>query len=366
MKKLFLIVGIILVGVVAVISATVWCSCRNVDIEFVHAEGEDIGEPMAFLPVFTPQTGIGQGEPIYDCPNVDLSFTLSATNEAGLRSASMTYLGIPYTLTETAQGSFAFINDAASLTLSGAFQGDPTILEEWGSASVTIAALGITNAVYPCMENIDDRTILENKIHGVVFATNALTDTAQLQLSTIMYRRNVTLTETAAGAGIFTNAGLSANLRQISGQPRFMVSDGMALTNAIFSVRETAPQSGEYRNYNEPIPTDLSEEDLAVPDFAPWRLKITGVIIPALVSGVSLKTTVDYTDKITFSKVGGSLLSDQKFILIPDGDLEAPPPAGYVPIRSDVTTPKRENPKVDSVVATPLLWGCTQTEGKEK
>jgi len=96
MKKQFLIFGIVIVGVVIAIGIAIYCYSRNTGIEFVHAEGEDVGEQMPFLPVFTPQSGIGQGEPIYDSPSVDLSFLLSPPSGEGIRSVSVTYLGVSY------------------------------------------------------------------------------------------------------------------------------------------------------------------------------------------------------------------------------------------------------------------------------
>jgi len=87
-------------------------------IEYVHAEGRNKGRPMDYLPIFTPQDGKGKGPPIYDYPKIDLSFSLSSANRAGIRSITMKYLGSRYTLTETVKGSFAFTNKVASLSLS--------------------------------------------------------------------------------------------------------------------------------------------------------------------------------------------------------------------------------------------------------
>jgi len=153
---------------------------------------------------------------------------------------------------------------------------------------------------------------------------------------------------------------ISVRLLEFSRQPHLAITAGILLSNAVFSVWETAPQSNVFRNYNEVIPTDLSPEDLAMTDFTPWRLKITGITDPTLISKVILFTTVDRVEQITFSSVNGSLLSDQKFILIPDGKLEAPPPEGYTPLRSDVNTPTWQNPKVDKVsvfVYPRPFWG---------
>jgi len=189
--------------------------------------------------------------------------------------------------------------------------------------------------------------------------------TAQLEFSTMSFLDYAELTETAVGSGVFTNETLTVRLSQILTLPRLTVSDGMGLTNAIFTVWETAPQSDVFRNYNEAIPTNLSPQDLAVPDFVPWRLKITGLPDSSLIEGVSITTSLDSTDQITFSSVNGSLLSDQKFIIIPDGNLIPLPSQDYVPIRSDVETPGTVTTPSSSVVATLFLAGCSPVKKEE-
>jgi len=355
MKKQFLIFGIVIVGVVIAIGIVIYCYPRNMGIEFVHAEGEDIGKQMPFLPVFTPQDGIGQGEPIYDCPGVDLAFALSLPNGLGLRSVSMMYLGVQYALTETAQGSLAFADGEVCLTLSKSHPSFPQREVVSGAffTLVTVPEFGITNAFYVCAETADDSSFFENGLFGVVLSIgNTPSDiprTAMLEMGNECYSKYEELTEIIAGAGVFTNLDFSVSLLQISGKSHLAVTDRPLFSNAVFSVWETAPQSNVFRNYNEAIPTDLSPEDLAMTDFTPWRLKITDITDPTLISKVILFTTVDRVEQVTFSNVNGALLSDQKFILVPDGKLEAPPPEGYTPLRSDVETPRWQNPKVDKV-----------------
>jgi len=177
------------------------------------------------------------------------------------------------------------------------------------------------------------------------------------------------LTETSAGSGIYTNENYSVWVQQVYGYPNYktclVITDGFSLSNTFFTVWETAPLSNEYRNHNEPIPTDLDPDDLKMGDFTAWQLKIGGVTDTSLVTQVSITTSVDSTNKITFSAVKGSLVSDQKFILIPDGPLEAAPPAGYVPIRSDVETPGTRTLAANIVAANVTLKGGEQLE-KEK
>jgi len=335
MKNWFYIFGLFFVGVVVVISVTVWFSHRKMTLHYVHAEGDDEGEPMTYLPNFTPQDGKGKGPPIYDCPRADLLFTLSPTDVSGIRTVFVRYLGGLYALVETVPGSLVFTDSIVRLALSDPMA-DDSCSRKWTSTSVTIPVLGITNAVYPCIETSADSSVFENYIYGLVFTVEtppSVLRTATLHTVTVFSTTDMELMETATGAGIFTNGNLSVKLMSIAGTPRLSITDGFFRTNAIFSVWETTPQSGVYRNYHPPIPTDLSADDLKVPDFVPWRIKIKGVTNPALVSEATLTTSVDCISRITFSAVDGSLLSDQKFILIPDRNLDATPPQGYVPLR---------------------------------
>ena len=118
-------------------------------LEFVHAEGDDKGEPIDQLPVFTPQDGTGKGVPIYDCPGVDFDFSIWAM--AGFpRFAYVMWLGLGFALEETAPGSNVFEAAGwASLTLLEPPLDDPGVQEQ-ASVMFSCPYYGITNAVYTC------------------------------------------------------------------------------------------------------------------------------------------------------------------------------------------------------------------------
>ena len=97
-----------------------------------------------------------------------------------------------------------------------------------------------------------------------------------------------------------------------------------------------------------------------MPDFVPWQLKIGGVTDTSLVSQVSITTLVDSTNQVTFSVVKGSLLSDKKFILIPDGTLEAPPPQGYVALRTDTLQSRWWDEEQKNITASVTLKSGTR------
>jgi len=172
------------------------------------------------------------------------------------------------------------------------------------------------------------------------------------------------LTETAAGSGVYTNENYSVRMQQVYGYPNYItclvITDGVTLSNTLFSVWETAPQSGVYRNYHPAIPTNLDPADIAMPDFVPWQLKIGGVTDTSLVSQVTITTLVDSTNQVTFSVVKGSLLSDKKFILIPDETPEAPPPQGYVSLRTDTLQSKWWDEEQKNITASVTLASKTR------
>jgi len=316
----------------AALKMTAW------SVEFVHAEGDEIGQPMGGLPIFTPCSGAGKGMPIYDFPGPDLTVAFAAApNTNGLRSAALTYLGTQYAVIETAPGSLLFTNDAVSVLFSDTLLADTNVVEAV-TATVTLPILGITNAAYSCSETDASCLAFTNERYGIVFNAgdpSATGRTAHLRISAESLGGVADLTETGAETCVFTNASMTVRLLASGGQPLLSVSDGYVLSNTVFSVWETAAQSHIYRNYNEAIPTDLDEEDLAVPDFVPWRLKIKGIGDAALISLVSITTSVDSVSQIMFSTSGNDLISAQKYILIPSGELEEDPPGGYLPLRVD-------------------------------
>ena len=320
-------------------------------IEFVHAEGDYAGQPMDELPVFTPCSGTGKGVPIYDSPNADLTVSFTSTNALGIRSATVTYLGNLFAVTETDQGSRLFTNAMIAASVSDTMLADANV-QEWLSISLDMPTLGITNAVYTCAETSADSSVFENVRYGLVFSTSAPYDTnrvAGLYLVTESLADDMALVETAAGASVFTNGNMTVRLLEIAGHPRLSVSDGVALSSAIFSVWETAPLSYCYRNYNEPVATDLS--NTPVPDFVPWRLKIYGFSDPSLISRVSITTSVDSASQITFSASGGNLFSDQKFILTPNRTFDASLPSGYAPLVTDTQSADWKTVAARTVVA---------------
>ena len=329
--------------------------------EFLSKFGYDIGEPMDQLPVFTPQSGIGQGEPIYDCPGVDFSFWMGGA-VGGLRVVKVKCLGLQDFAWETAPGSNVFVDggDWIGLTLLEPPLDDPDV-QEHASVIFSYPYYGITNALYTCTETAADSSYFENDLHGIVFAKNPLTGKAQLDISTMYFMDDAELIETATGSGVYTNENYSVWMQQVYKHPNYItrlgVSDGVALSNALFSVWEAQPNV--YRNYHPAIPTDLSADDLAMPDFVAWQLKIGGITDTSLVSQVTITTPVDNTNQVTFSVVKGSLLSDQKFILIPDRTLEAPPPQGYVPLKIDDTTIRWQDEETREVKAK-VEWVATR------
>jgi hypothetical protein len=315
------------------------------DIEFVHAEGEMAGLPMGELPIFTPYSGTGKGVPIYDCPAPDLTIALATSQDTNvLSSASMTYLGIQYSLSETSPGSLRFTNEFASVEVSGSILTDTNVVEAL-TAFVSVPLAGITNAVYSCQETNAVVNVFENERFGIIASLSGLssnqTDTLSLRLSSEGgICPPLTLVETATDSRCFSSTGIvvrligDSSLTENADQLLVCITaDVFGLSNTVFTVTETDGQSLTFRNYAVPVPTDA--EDSPVPAFASWRLRITGINDPGFLSQVVLSTADDSLSQLTFSQSDGGLLSDEKLLLVPPGTLEIPVPEGYTPLRID-------------------------------
>ena len=342
-------------------------------IEFVHAEGSEVGQPMDELPIFTPCSGTGKGVPIYDCPAPDLAVAFSSTNAAGIRSATMTYLGTQFTLSETAPESRLFTNSAVSASFSDTLLADSNVVETV-TATVTLPALGITNAIYACTETNAECLVFENNPYGIVVSLSDLSptvsDTMGIQVSSLYSSQSWNLTETAQNSRCFADTGLivrlvgSTTLTSNADTLLIALSDGFGLTNTVFTVCETGGQTLSFRNYDPPVSTDT--EDVPVPDFAPWRLKIVGISDPALVSLASVITAADSVSQIAFSTSGGDLLSDQKFIVTPNRTFDAEIPSGYQQLRIDDTVSRWQDAAAHGVGVEVGLYAMASPVMKSK
>jgi hypothetical protein len=345
-------------------------------IEFVHAEGELAGLPMRELPVFTPFSGAGKGVPIYDSPGPDLTLALAIAQDTNILSlASMAYLGIQYSLSETSPGSLLFTNELSSVEVSGSILADTNVVETL-TAFVSVPLAGITNAVYSCQETNAVGSIFENERFGIIASLSGLssneTDNLLLHLSSEGGAfPPLTLAETTPDSRCFAATGIVVRLL---GDESLTVNadelhicltvDATGLSNTVFTVLETGGQTLAFRNYAPPVPTDA--EDSPVPAFAPWRIRIAGISDPGLLSQATLSTADHSLSQISFSQSGGGLLSDEKFVIVPTGALEIPVPNGYTPLRIDPTESCWWNEEQQGVSVEvciyPFIAGCTRVK----
>jgi hypothetical protein len=316
-----------------------------VDIEFVHAEGDQTGQSITNgLPIFTPCSGTNAGMPIYDCPAADLHIVFGgplSTNSAD--SINVTYLGSQYSLTETGTNTLCFTNSTILLSLDTAPLAD-TNVQEAVVAMVSATSKGITNAVYACTETTAASLVFENERYGIILSLSGLTatniDTMNLQLtSSLAYE--CALIETSTNSLCFSCTGMVVRLVNNStittnADTIFVsISNSYDLTNTVFKLQETGAQTKVFRNYNDPIPTSMP--DITVPDFLPWRITLQGVT-PQILASFSMQTSVDSTNHIAFSSAGSGLISDQKYILVPASADPAQLPSGYQALHIDDTT----------------------------
>jgi len=323
-------------------NATLTCMSMVV-VEFVHAEGGDVGQPMNDLPVFTPSLGTNAGMPVYDNPDEDLILEISgAFSSNAVDSMDVTYLGNLYATSETGIDTLSFTNGTITVTLADAPLAD-TNVQEYLDATVSMLSCGITNAPYECIEVTAASLEFMNDPQGLVISLSGLgagvVDTMNVKMrGPVNFDRD--LSETATNSLCFTASNLTVRLVNepvlTSSNDTLWgaVSDSHDLSNTVFSVQETAATSKVFRNYDEPTPTSLS--DIPVPDFVPWRVKIRGISDSNLVTSFSLRTAMDTNSQATFSTVA-SLLSDQKFILASSSASAQDLPSGYEVLRIDDT-----------------------------
>lgn len=301
------------------------CIVSIFKVEFIHAEGEKEGEPMEYLPVFTPASGKNAGIPIEDIPDTDieLAFSIIPTTEQ-IDTASLKYLGLEYEVEETGLDTLLFsdTNDVIFIAIDEAPIGDTNVLERL-SCTINCATLSVTNAVYQLEETSADSLVFINELAGLVMR---LSDQNMAGLRTLdaciydLFMRQWLLTETASNSMVFTGMTATVTMAddsEFTAEPDELlvaISDGYTFSNTVFRVQETGPETLAFRNFDEPILTSLPP--LEVPEFSSWRIKIEGISDKQLISSVCVCTDFA-TNKIELFSVA-SLLSDEKFVLVPN------------------------------------------------
>ncbi|MDD2598160.1 MAG: hypothetical protein PHO37_02885 [Kiritimatiellae bacterium] len=308
-----------------------------VKVEFVYAQGENEGEPIeGDLGLFTPSSGVNAGIPIYDTPDVDLAFEIGGLYSNTLDSVNLTYFDARVTLTETGNDTLVFTNAGFALTFIAPLLADSNVLESV-RVSVTASSYGITNAQYECWETTSSSLSFVNETTAIITSLSGLSsnvvDIMLLQLSDMEGEFSFNLMETSTDSCCFQSTEISATLVNISTLTvnadtlHISLNNFGLYSNTVFSVNETGGEVKVFRNFDEPLSTTIP--DIAVPDFLPWKVKIHGIIDPERVSPLLISTTVYECRSTTFSAISNSLISDQKFIIVPDDITSQDVPSGY-------------------------------------
>jgi len=308
-----------------------------VKVEFVYAQGENEGDPIeGDLGLFTPSSGVNAGIPIYDTPDVDLAFEMGGLFSNTLDSVNLTYFDARVTLTETGNDTLVFTNAGFALTFIAPLLADSNVLESV-RVSVTASPYGITNAQYECWETTSSSLSFVNETTAIITSLSGLSsnvvDIMLLQLSDMEGEFCFNLMETSTDSCCFQCTEISATLVNISTLTvnadtlHISLNNFGLYSNTVFSVNETGGEVKVFRNFDEPLSTTIP--DIADPDFLPWKVKIHGIIDPEKVSPLLISTTVYECRSTTFSAISNSLISDQKFIIVPDDITSQDVPSGY-------------------------------------
>jgi hypothetical protein len=314
-----------------------------VKVEFVYAEGENEGEVIeADLGVFTPCSGVNAGVPIYDTPDTCLSFDFENLSTNSLDDVDLEYFYSCTNLTETGNDTLVFTNAGFTLTVFDSLLNDSNVLE-LARVSVTDFSSGITNAQYNCWETSASSLSFENEPTGIIISLSDLNsnivDTMAIDICSMQGDFSFNLTETLSKSCCFQTTGISASILAAStltpnaDSLHLALSDFGLYSNTVFAVTETGSQTKIFKNFDDPVPTSLS--DIEVPDFLAWKVKIHGFSDPEKVSSLVLSTSVHEYEAMTFTANTFSLISDQKFIIVPEDVTLEDVPSGYEIIKID-------------------------------
>ena len=336
-----------------------------VKIDFIYAEGEKEGQSIGKLPIFESCSGMNAGVPIYHNPqpDVQLSF-LQPLNTSTVDVIEVSCFGEQTNLVETSPASMVFADSAGriSIHIQSAPLNDTNILDIV-ACDISNESFGLTNAHYECKQTAAGSSHFVNISRGIVmhlsgFDTN-LCDTMQLEMTSGIYK-HYELQESLPASQIFTNANISISAtKALAYTNRLMLqmSNGHDLSNTTYMVQETPSGSLTYRNYEDPTPADA--EDVSVPAFVPWRIRVSGLASTNLLANFSIGTSIETNSGFSFHGYY-DFLSDKKCILMPTSSPTGAIQSAYHVIAVNETAIKWTDDSIKEVVATIRFVGWTQ------
>jgi hypothetical protein len=310
-------------------------------IQFVSAEGPTAGSLMRYISVYTAYDGIGQGMPIYDSPAANLvlsNLTASALNA--------TFLGANHTLAANATLPNVYEDSGSGLTITllSAPLADPGVQERI-TVELSQPSIGIADARYIGLETSANASAFSDIEHGIVAVLSGLdpgvVDNLEVTFFEENYSSTLTLNETGNDTREFAEGNYTIRLvnnSTLSGAVDtlhlFVIPPPAVADRPVLSVVETGPSSRVFRNFDEPIPTDLPA---STAEGAAFRLRTLArlggnstappmrIRFKPSAGGGSPSAWIDVP--LTESSTAGVYESVEKLVLVPDN---APPVPGYL------------------------------------
>ncbi len=295
----------------------------EITFEYVHACGENEGEEMKCLPIFTPNDGIGCSEPIYDIPEPPLLVIFDATpSPENIDSLTATFCGRELTMQETTSDSLRFES------------GDGTRVLEFDETPPNICQITDT------MEGITDAGYLASAVEGAELTFEAFTP--RIEITTSPWKENKineivfdgeVFSETETGSRVFFNETYGYEITILDGAEqtpevdkwRILLSYGFYAQDALFTVEETDTATLVFQNCDPPISTD--SPPLEPEDFVPWRVKVTGVKMD-WVESLTIKSPTESIVVDAFEPLPNGIMTKAVFVLVPLGTTPEQVPGG--------------------------------------
>ncbi|MDR1190982.1 MAG: hypothetical protein LBK60_04860 [Verrucomicrobiales bacterium] len=291
-------------------------------IEINHADGDEIDQPMKYIPQWFPNDGVGKGEPVFDTPTPVFTMqSIGATMQISL-------LGSQYLLNRNTNNLLLYENSnmGVSVLLNQEPLADTNVLETL-TASVSMPLQEIQNSRYICDETEADSAVFQNTHVGIVMTLSDLTPASKDTMNIRIYHNNsvgeFTLQETDNATKVFSNEHIMVKIIDV---PVIHGIIDLAITydnDLSDTVLRTQWNGTEYRNFAAPVSTDLPAEQ--VPDFAAFYIQIPACLsgsdgIPTITLSAMLNGEEQEIAEVEMeSAAGGKLRSVKKLVLLGEG-----------------------------------------------
>ncbi|WP_309381959.1 thrombospondin type 3 repeat-containing protein [Cerasicoccus frondis] len=266
-------------------------------LEYIQSSGDSENSPLDYLAMFSPNNPSGKGLPTYGEILPTLSLTLEDLDDSEIDTISITFAGETQTMTETGVNNLSFKNntDSILLTLS-----EPPILspldEEELVAQLTLTDIGIFDYSIKLYETeVSSNTFLSSNSIGIKLSELRIDHGSTDILTGSLYIDNIanpfSLIEDGAESNNYTSDEITIEILSSSIDNHILInlSDfNSGISNSLISLYTY--DSITFSNIAESTNTNLSHEQIDVPEFAAWKVRIHANIEDIASAGIKLLT----------------------------------------------------------------------------